>query len=364
MGKLLTVIIPAYNSQMYLERAVNSLLPYIKLIEVIIVNDGSNDDTAAIAAAYVQKYQDSVILINKENGGHGSAINAGMKLARGLYVKVLDSDDYFAAEQLNSLLQLIQQLSVAAELPDLIFTDYTLEILKQVYRQNHSLLTANELYPTERNNKFFYIDNKLRQVLPANKLFTWQEVKKWSFTELLIMHTLCYRRDFLQNLHLTLPEGVFYEDNYYSLIPLQTVETMYYLPVNLYMYYIGRQGQSVNLQKIIQNYQHQVKVIKAMLADLKFGYRTGQPIILRDLTIKHMARMYEVCQLIYLMQPNPEHLAALQEVKEAFNRLDPQLWHYVKKKRLVIFLNFACKYLLSLAGLILKLLRRLRVINA
>lgn len=362
--KVLTIIIPAYNSEVYLERALISLLAYKENLDIIIVNDGSTDKTASIAQTYVERYPDAIRLLNKANGGHGSAINLALKYACGTYVKVLDSDDYFVSEALEALVMLINELTQNAIFPDLIFTDYTLEILKQNYRPMLSEFSPKELYPLQRDKKFFYIDNKLGHVLPSKQLFAWDEVKKWSFRDLLIMHTLCYRLDFLRSINLCLPEGVFYEDNYYSLVPLQSVKSMFYLPVNLYVYYIGRPDQSVNLQKIIKNYRHQVKVIKAMLHNLHYDENLHtQAYVLKDLTVKHMARMYEVCQLIYLLEPTDEHKSAVKEVKAAFKSKGPQLWHSVKRKKLVIFLNFACRYLLGLAQFILACLRKLKIIN-
>lgn len=362
--KYLTIIIPAYNSEMYLERALSSLLAYTEKLDIIIVNDGSSDQTKQIALTYQEKYPTGIRLLNKENGGHGSAINLALQQAKGRYVKVLDSDDYLAKKALEELLGLLAKFTHNNEYPDLIFTDYTLEILKQNYRQTWSEYSSAELYPKERDKKFFYIDNKLDHVLPKRQMFTWQDVKKWSFRDLLIMHTLCYRLDFLQEVNLHLPEGVFYEDNYYSLVPLQKVKTMYYLPVNLYMYYIGRPGQSVNLSKIIKNYQHQVKVIKAMAENLHYSENLSNlHYVLQDLTVKHMARMYEVCQLIYLMEPTDEHKAAVIEVKNSFQNTDQLLWQAVKHKKLVAFLKFACKHCLFLAQVILATLRRLKIIN-
>ena len=95
--KVLTVLIPVYNTEKYIKRCLDSLLVPETLndIEVIVVNDGSKDHSVEIVKTYVEKYPQTVVLIDKENGGHGSTINAGLKAAKGKYFRVLDSDDWF-----------------------------------------------------------------------------------------------------------------------------------------------------------------------------------------------------------------------------------------------------------------------------
>lgn len=103
MQKLLTVAIPSYNSQDYVRRAIESLLPGKEQVEVIVVDDGSTDDTSGIAEEYIEKYPDTVRLIRKENGGHGDAVMAGLSAATGLYFRVLDSDDWLEKDSLLKL---------------------------------------------------------------------------------------------------------------------------------------------------------------------------------------------------------------------------------------------------------------------
>ena len=86
MSKLLTIVIPTYNMEAYLNRCLDSLLvsdEQMKLLEVLVINDGSKDNSSAIAHEYEAKYPNTFRVIDKENGGHGSTINAGIKKARG-----------------------------------------------------------------------------------------------------------------------------------------------------------------------------------------------------------------------------------------------------------------------------------------
>ena len=89
--KLLSLVIPCYNSQDYMERCIHTLLTGGTDVEILIINDGSTDDTGKIADDYASKYPDIVRVIHQLNGGHGEAINAGMRNAEGIYFKVVDS---------------------------------------------------------------------------------------------------------------------------------------------------------------------------------------------------------------------------------------------------------------------------------
>lgn len=83
--KIISFAVPCYNSAEYMRKCVDSLLSGGEDVEVIIVNDGSKDGTLEIARGYAEKYPDIVKVIDKENGGHGSGVNAGLKAATGLY---------------------------------------------------------------------------------------------------------------------------------------------------------------------------------------------------------------------------------------------------------------------------------------
>ena len=100
--KILSVIIPSYNSKAYLNKCLDSLVvpDLMGKIDVIVVNDGSTDGSEVICDEYISKYPDSFTLINKENGGHGSAINVGAQAARGRYMKALDADDWFLTDSM------------------------------------------------------------------------------------------------------------------------------------------------------------------------------------------------------------------------------------------------------------------------
>lgn len=96
MDKVLTVIVPVYNMEKYIRQCLESLVigEALDRIEVLVVLDGSKDGSAEIAYEFVEQYPDTFRIIYKANGGHGSAINTGLMMASGEYVKILDSDDW------------------------------------------------------------------------------------------------------------------------------------------------------------------------------------------------------------------------------------------------------------------------------
>ena len=120
---LLTVIVPAYNSEDYLDRALTTLVGYGDELEAIIVNDGSKDRTAQIADEWAARYP-SVRVIHQENKGHGGAVNAGLAAATGTHVRVVDSDDWLDRRATNAVLDVLREEREAGRDLDLLVTNY------------------------------------------------------------------------------------------------------------------------------------------------------------------------------------------------------------------------------------------------
>ena len=124
--KTLSIIIPTYNVEKYIDRCLKSILldSILEDIELIIVNDGSKDSSLQIARKYEKEYKDTIIVIDKENGGHGSTINAGLKAATGKYTKVIDSDDWVNVDDFENFVKELKKLDC-----DLVITNYTRELV-------------------------------------------------------------------------------------------------------------------------------------------------------------------------------------------------------------------------------------------
>ena len=135
--KYITFTVPCYNSQDYMERCIESLLPGGEDVEIIIVDDGSKDATGEIADYYERQYPGIVKAVHKENGGHGSGVNAGLKRASGMYFKVVDSDDWLDETAYAKLLGRIKdfygkkETRLIGEVPDLFVCNYLYDHLDE-----------------------------------------------------------------------------------------------------------------------------------------------------------------------------------------------------------------------------------------
>ena len=235
--KLLTVTVPCYNSQDYMEACVESLLTGGEKVEIIIIDDGSKDNTGAIADAYAEKYPSIVRVIHQENGGHGEGINQGLKAATGTYFKVVDSDDVLSAD----------------------FPAF-LERLEYCRREDVDLVLTNYYYvhADGKGDKSLHYTN----ALPMDRVYGWDEVGAFRTYQLMTIHSCTFRTEAMRKWSQALPKHVFYEDNLMVYQTLPHVEKMYYMNVDLYRYWIGRPDQSVQRNVMMKRYQHQLLVTR------------------------------------------------------------------------------------------------------
>jgi glycosyltransferase involved in cell wall biosynthesis len=249
--KLLSITVPCYNSQDYMEHCVNSLLTGGEDVEIILVDDGSSDRTAEIADRYAENYPTIVKVIHKENGGHGSGVNAGIANATGKYFKVVDSDDWVDTNSYKLILEKLREF-VRMEKSEVV-----------------DLLISNFVYDKEGASH-----KKVMQytaMMPQNRIFEWKDMKRIKKGKYILMHSIIYRTEVLRQSGLKLPEHTFYVDNLFAYNPLPYVKHLYYLNTDFYHYYIGREDQSVNEAVMIKRIDQQIYVNKLMMqaVDLK-----------------------------------------------------------------------------------------------
>lgn len=242
---ILSLVVPSYNSQDYLARCLDSMQPVPADVEVLVIDDGSHDDTAAIAQQYADQHPGRFRLISKPNGGHGSAINTGLANAQGRYFKVVDSDDWVAPDAFAALVTAIRGFEASAP-PDLVVTNFVYE--KQGKKRKHVMRYGN--------------------ALPVGKTVTWSQTHGLRRAQYLLMHALTYRTELLREVGYQLPEHTFYVDNLYAYVPMAAVRTLHYLDVDLYRYYIGRPDQSVSEAVMVKRCDQQLKVNRLMIENL------------------------------------------------------------------------------------------------
>ncbi len=238
--KVLTVAIPAYNAAAYIERCVSSLLDGGDRIEILIIDDGSRDETGDIADSLSEEHPGQIRTVHQENGGHGEAINTGIREASGTYFKVVDSDDWLDGQVLCGILDLLEKLGDSA---DMLVTNFIYD--KQGVRHKKTM--------------------EYRRYMPENRLFFWEDMKPIPLGRYLLMHALIYRTAVLRRSGLQLPAHTFYVDNIYAFDPFPYVNQLYYLDRTLYHYYIGREDQSVNEKVMISRLDQQLQVNRLMV---------------------------------------------------------------------------------------------------
>ena len=231
MGKLLSFAIPCYNSAEYMEHCINTVLAGGDEVEVIIVDDGSTkDNTYEIAKRYEKEYPDIVKAVHQENGGHGEAVNTGLKHATGRFFKVVDSDDWVDGKSYKRMLATLRSFEEGSE-PDMVIANYVYEKVGA------------------KRKKDIHYEN----VFPVEQMFTWDDINIGDFKvdQYILMHTVVYRTQLLKDCGLELPKHTFYVDNIFVFEPLPYVKNMYYVNTNFYRYFIGREDQSVNESVVI-----------------------------------------------------------------------------------------------------------------
>lgn len=219
MEKKLTVVIPVYKVEKYINKCLDSLiLPdgMMEKLEVIIVNDGTPDNSAIMAKEYEKKYPQTFRVIDKENGGHGSAWNRGLKEAKGKYLKFLDSDDWF--ENFEQFFRLLEDLDV-----DLVYSH-----INKCYESSNQVVLSSAQNVVF--NKTFHIEDYNLDILP-NGFWYWT-----------------YKTEMLQKCHPLFVEHVFYDDAILFYAPYILGKTMCFLDLTLYNYRLDRPGQSVSIE--------------------------------------------------------------------------------------------------------------------
>lgn len=238
--KVLSFILPSYNMEKYLPGCVDSIMAAEDMcrdkVEVLIVNDGSKDGTVDVARCFERRYPECVHVIDKPNGHYGSCVNAGLEVAKGLFVKILDADDSVDTCSLECFVKGLEKCS--GEPVDVVFSDF---VLVQQGRTVEFRISAS---------------------LPEDKTFAIDTLVASGAK--MTMHTITYRAELLRRIGYRQTEGMPYTDNEWALLPMRFARAMRYVKVPLYRYLVGREGQSVSAEQSTKNISH----LEVMLAHM------------------------------------------------------------------------------------------------
>lgn len=246
MEKIITFCVPCYNSAEFMDKCINLLSNAGEEVEVLIIDDGSKDNTLTVAKKIETEFPNVVKVIHQENKGHGGAVATGILNAKGKYFKVIDSDDWAKTEDVLKVVETIKQNDDAVDL----------YILNYVYERVYE-------------NSSIVVD--YRKNLPINKIFEWKDIKKFPFNKVLMMHSLVYRTELLRTCGLSIPEHTFYVDNYFSYQPLPHCKKIFYIDNDFYHYFLGRPGQSCSDENLYKNYKMQMTVTDAIFESYNYN---------------------------------------------------------------------------------------------
>ena len=304
--KLISFAIPCYNSQDYMEKCIESILVGGDDVEIIIVDDGSKDDTAKIADRYQEQYPNIVKAIHQENGGHGEAVNTGLKNATGLFFKVVDSDDWVDETAYKAILGKLKELSGGSETVDMFLANY-------VYEKEGA-----------KHKKV------MRQLgFPKDKIFTWNDIHHFYKGHYILMHSVIYRTQLLRECGLELPKHTFYVDNIYVYKPLPYVKKMYYMDVDFYRYYIGRDDQSVNESVMIGRIDQQIKVNKIMIEDVDIWKITNKKC--RKYMLNYLEIITVISTIMLIKSGTEENLEKKRNLWKYIKDTDIRLFHKLRR---------------------------------
>ncbi len=298
MNPTLTIAMPCYNTQAYLDQCFDSLLDKVAGVEIVAIDDGSTDGTWATLQDYAQRWPETARVFHQENAGWGGAINHAIAEARGTFLLVLDSDDHLDVDILAQIVSKLEELEADGAQVDLFVSNFVYD-----HVLDH---TARQI--------------SYRKMMPRDEVFTWKDVGKPGISEYFMMHAITYRTQILRDSGLRLPEHAAYMDSIFTLHPLPYVRNIYYMDADLYYYLIGREGQSIEVDVLEKHIDEQLLATRTVIDDFDYQELCGRDPRLANSVARYISAMMTV-STIYLFKINtPESIRQCKEI-----------WAYLKK---------------------------------
>ena len=241
MSYILSVAVPSYNVEKYLDKALTSYSDdrFRGRLDVMVINDGSTDATAQIAAKYAEKYPDVIRLINKENGGHGSAVNCGIENARGKYFRIIDGDDWVNTDNLAILLDKLENEEC----------DMVIDQKREVNMETGETC----FFPLPEDTVF-------EKEIPFREICNKPEISPY-----IMLHTLSVKTELLREHNIRILEGIFYVDIEFIIKSTMEAKTIKFVDLEVYQYLVGNLNQSVNWRNYVKRFSHHSKVTRELI---------------------------------------------------------------------------------------------------
>lgn len=312
MSKLLTIVIPSYNVSKFLPDVIPNYLDkrIMDDIEILIVDDGSKDNTAEIGLEYQEKYPQTIRLLHKENGGHGSTINHGIKYATGKYFKVIDGDDWVDTD---AFVRFIEKLRA-------VDSDMVISPFKWINEQTMTEEKTTE-YPELKENECY--TTKVLTILSDNKY---------------AMHALTFKTEIMRTIP-QISEHCFYVDMEYVSYPLRSIKKIAFIDEAIYQYRVGNAGQSM----AISNFQKNRKMHQHVIMQLINYYKENDfDVNVKDMLQRKIAHLCQIHINTYCTMPiTTENMDELKEFISFIKQQIPDIIRKIpgKKEKILVIIN-------------------------
>ncbi len=256
MKKILTIVIPSYNVDRFLPSVIPTYCDERLLddIEVLIVNDGSKDNTAKIADEFVERYPDTIRHIAKENGGHGSTINIGIENATGKYFKVIDGDDWVDTEALIKLVEKLKGIE-----SDVVLTPYV-----RVYEAGDGTnIEETDVVSGSIDKESFTYETTGFDGVDYEKEYVISDILH-KVNDAYQIHSTTFRTDIVRQIP-KISENCFYVDAEYVIFPLKYAKTVVFYDYSVYQYRLGNANQSMAAKNLVKNRMMHEKVTRRII---------------------------------------------------------------------------------------------------
>lgn len=313
MTPILSVAVACYNVEKYIDKCLTSFSDerFCGRVQVIVVNDGSSDRTLEIAEGYKAKYPDVFEIVDKENGGHGSAVNAAIDRAKGKYFRIVDGDDWVNTENLASLLSFMETA--------------TADIVVDNKREVNMETGETEYFPKPAGVK-------------ADLQYDFSEIcNDGTVTPNIMIHTMSIKTEILKDNNIHLLEGIFYVDIEFIIKSTVRAKTVVFKDLEIYQYLVGNVNQSVNFRNYVKRYSHHLKVTNELI---RFATEFECEDAIRTYLDKRIELLINTHMNIALIYNEDRKLGKCQakEFRAELKKANEKYFNATKKRYLITYL--------------------------